>query len=169
MAEQPLPLGKLSPDHLDSLLCRHTFSLPDDRVVVYPGVGEDAAVIDMGQRWLVAKTDPITFATDEIGWYAVHVNANDVAAAGSVPRWFLSTLLLPEGWAVAAVAESGLSPTKPGFRLRLLPGPLFPRSMPSCYGFLSDADRRYANTARTIHAGFRTCCHIGRESADLEC
>ena len=90
------PLGKLSPEHLGTLLAKHTFSLPGDRILVYPGVGEDAAVIDMGDRWLVAKTDPITFASDEIGWYAVNVNANDIAAAGGVPRWFLSSLLLPE-------------------------------------------------------------------------
>ena len=73
---QPLPLGKLTPQQLDGLLARHTFSLPGDRIVVYPGVGEDAAVIDVGPNWLVAKTDPITFATDEIGWYAVQINAN---------------------------------------------------------------------------------------------
>ncbi len=90
------PLGKLPAKDLEHLLDRHTFALPDDRVLVYPGVGEDAAVIDMQNRWLVAKTDPITFATDEIGWYAVNVNANDIAAAGGTPRWFLSTLLLPE-------------------------------------------------------------------------
>ncbi len=101
----PLPLGKLSPELLADLLDDHTFSLPGDRVLVYPGVGEDAAVIDMGERWLVAKTDPITFAADEIGWYAVHVNANDVASAGGVPRWFLSTLLLPEGRTDAALVE----------------------------------------------------------------
>jgi hydrogenase maturation factor len=59
-------------------------------------VGEDAAVIDMGDRYLVVATDPITFATDEIGWYAVHVNANDIACTGAMPRWFLATLLLPE-------------------------------------------------------------------------
>ena len=100
-----LPLGKLSPELMSDLLARHTFSFPDDRVLVYPGVGEDAAVIDVGERWLVAKTDPITFATDEIGWYAVHVNANDIAAAGGVPRWFLSTLLLPEGQADQALVE----------------------------------------------------------------
>jgi hydrogenase expression/formation protein HypE len=100
-----LPLGKLSPELLASLLERHTFSFPDDRVLVYPGVGEDAAVIDVGERWLVAKTDPITFATDEIGWYAVHVNANDIAASGGVPRWFLSTLLLPGGAADQALVE----------------------------------------------------------------
>lgn len=93
---QMLPLGKLSPEQLDDLLRKHTFSLPDDQVLVYPGVGEDAAVIDVGARWLVAKTDPITFATEEIGWYAVQINANDIAASGGVPRWFLSTILLPE-------------------------------------------------------------------------
>jgi hydrogenase expression/formation protein HypE len=102
---QMLALGKLPPEQLAMLLDRHTFALPDDHVVVYPGVGEDAAVIDMGQRWLVAKTDPITFATDEIGWYAVHVNANDVAAAGGIPRWFLSTLLLPEDKADVAMVD----------------------------------------------------------------
>src|SRR6185437_13945483 len=39
--------------------------------------------------------DPITFPTPRPGWYAVHVNANDVAARGATPRWFLATLLLP--------------------------------------------------------------------------
>jgi len=102
---EPFPLGKLSPEYLAELLGNHTFSLPDDRVLVYPGIGEDATVIDMGERWLVAKTDPITFATDEIGWYAVHVNANDIAAAGGVPRWFLCTLLLPAKRTDAALVE----------------------------------------------------------------
>ena len=51
----------------------------------------------MGDRYLVAKSDPITFATDEIGWYVVNVNANDIACSGATPRWFLATLLLPEG------------------------------------------------------------------------
>ncbi len=105
MGKQTLPLGKLSPEQLAGLLDRHTFSLPGDRVLVYPGVGEDAAVIDLGPRWLVAKTDPITFATDEIGWYAVQVNANDIAAAGGTPCWFLSTLLLPEGRADVALVD----------------------------------------------------------------
>jgi hydrogenase maturation factor len=44
----------------------------------------------------VVKSDPITFATDEIGWYVVHVNANDIATMGATPSWFLLTLLLPE-------------------------------------------------------------------------
>jgi len=89
-----IPVGKLPSRLLEGLLDR--YQVTDPRVVEGPGVGKDAAVIDMGDRYLVAKTDPITFATDEIGWYAVHVNANDIACCGAVPRWFLATLLLPE-------------------------------------------------------------------------
>ena len=87
-------LGKLPAKLLEELLARYT--RPDASVLVGPGIGEDAAVIDMGERCLVAKTYPVTFATDEIGWYAVHVNANDIACCGARPRWFLATLLLPE-------------------------------------------------------------------------
>jgi len=93
--QDAIPIGKLPPDHLARLLAKHARS--DPRLIVGARVGEDAAVIDMGDRYLIAKTDPITFATDEIGWYAVNVNANDVACTGGVPRWFLATLLLPEG------------------------------------------------------------------------
>jgi hydrogenase maturation factor len=65
-----------------------------------PAVGEDAAVIDFvpgSDRLLVAKSDPITFATDEIGYYAVNVCANDLAVTGAIPRFYLPTLLLPVG------------------------------------------------------------------------
>jgi hydrogenase maturation factor len=65
-------------------------------VVLGPRFGEDAAVIDMGAKYLVAKTDPITFTSERIGWYAVNINANDVATLGARPLWFLATLLLPE-------------------------------------------------------------------------
>ena len=86
--------GKLPHDLLAAMLAR----LPEAEagVVIGPRVGEDAAVMDLGERLLVAAMDPITFATDLIGWYAVHVNANDVAAMGAAPRWFLATLLLPK-------------------------------------------------------------------------
>jgi hydrogenase maturation factor len=70
----------------------------DPRVLVGPGLGEDAAVVAMGDRLLVVKSDPITFAADDIGWYAVQVNANDIACTGGVPRWFLATLLVPESF-----------------------------------------------------------------------
>jgi hydrogenase expression/formation protein HypE len=98
-----LPVGKLRGAFLQQVLDRHP--VKDDRVVVGPRVGEDAAVIDLGDRYLVATADPITFAADDAAWYALQVNANDVAVRGARPRWFLATLLLPEsGTTEASVA-----------------------------------------------------------------
>ena len=94
MPDLPLPPGKLPAALLAGLLAQNT--LTDPRVLIGPRLGEDAAVIDMGERLLIAKSDPITFATDAIGYYAVTVNANDIAVMGGTPRWFLATLLLPE-------------------------------------------------------------------------
>ncbi|MBM3223653.1 MAG: hydrogenase expression protein [Candidatus Tectomicrobia bacterium] len=94
MTPAHLPPGKLPPALLAHLLAQEGST--DPRVLIGPRVGVDAAVIDMGDRLLIAKSDPITFATDAIGYYAVTVNANDIAAMGGTPRWFLATVLLPE-------------------------------------------------------------------------
>lgn len=61
-------------------------------------MGRDCVVVRaVGQRLLVFKADPITFASEEIAWYLVQVNANDLATTGADPRWLLVTMLLPEG------------------------------------------------------------------------
>jgi hydrogenase maturation factor len=99
-----LPVGKLPLEHLRSLLMH----LPkqDPRLLVGPQIGEDAAVIDAGDRYLVVATDPITFATDQIGRYAVHINANDVAVMGARPLWFFAVMLLPESRTTPELAET---------------------------------------------------------------
>jgi len=99
-----LPVGKLPLKYLRSLLRR----LPkhDPRLLIGPQIGEDAAVIDAGDRYLVVATDPITFASDFIGRYAVHINANDVAVLGARPLWFFVVMLLPEGRTTPELAET---------------------------------------------------------------
>lgn len=89
------PVGKLDYRLLERLLALNP--IHDPRIVVGPQIGEDAAVIDFGEKYLVVKTDPITFTTHHIGWYAVNINANDIATMGATPKWFLTTILLPEG------------------------------------------------------------------------
>ena len=96
--------GKLPPELLQRLLSAYTTA--DPRVIVGPAVGEDAAVIDMGGRHLIVTSDPITFATDTIGYYAVVVNANDIATRGGQPKWFLATLLLPEHTTSEALVDT---------------------------------------------------------------
>lgn len=90
--------GKLHHDVLQKLISDHVKDLEilDNRVILGSNIGEDAAVIDYGDKYLVAKTDPITFATNEIGYYVVNVNVNDVVCTGARPKWFQSTILLPE-------------------------------------------------------------------------
>jgi hydrogenase maturation factor len=76
---------------------------------VGPTVGEDAAIIDFApesDRLLVAKSDPITFATDQIGYYAVNVCVNDLAVSGATPRFYFPTVLLPAGQADARLAAA---------------------------------------------------------------
>ncbi len=91
-----MDIGKFPHSLLEKLLQKP--GITDPRVILGPGLGEDAAVIDLGETLLIAKSDPITFATDRIGWYAVQVNANDVACMGGTPRWFLATLFVPESF-----------------------------------------------------------------------
>ena len=90
--------GKLEIDTLKKLLTRYT--IVDPKVVIGPKIGEDAAVIDLGKEsdhYWVVTSDPITFTTEEIGYYGVVVNLNDIATMGAIPKWFLATLLFPEG------------------------------------------------------------------------
>ena len=102
--EPLLPLGKLPAGLLERLLAKSPAL--DPRVLYGPGIGRDCAVIDQGDRLLVLKSDPITFATGDIGWYAVQINANDIATTGAQPRWMLATLLLPENQTTPALVES---------------------------------------------------------------
>ena len=97
MITSRLKTGKLDIEILRKLLER--YAIVDPRVVLGPKIGEDAAVIDSGEKgdyYWVVTSDPITFTTEEIGYYGVVVNLNDVATRGAVPKWFLATLLFPE-------------------------------------------------------------------------
>jgi hydrogenase maturation factor len=85
--------GKLPPELLERLLSRLTGG--DPRVRVGPRLGEDAAAIDVERGTLIVTTDPVTFTSIDAAWYAVQVNANDVAAMGAEPAWLALTALLP--------------------------------------------------------------------------
>ena len=97
----PLRNGKLPND----LLARFLGECVDPSLLIRPGVGEDVAAIQLdGEDVLVLKSDPVTFATEAIGYYAVVVNVNDLATSGATPRWLLTTLLFP---AETSAAQAG--------------------------------------------------------------
>ena len=89
-----MEVGKFPPELLTRLL--ESTGAENPRILLGPRLGEDAAALDMGEKALVVTSDPVTFATNRAGWYAVQVCANDVACTGAEPLWFLATLLAPE-------------------------------------------------------------------------
>jgi hydrogenase expression/formation protein HypE len=97
-------VGKVPVGLLRRLLARGQ-SRHDPSVLIGPGIGLDAAALRVGNTCLVVKSDPITFVSDEIGVYALTVNANDLATMGARPRWFLATVLLPAGTRAAQVSR----------------------------------------------------------------
>jgi hydrogenase maturation factor len=99
-----LPAGKLPGDVLGRLLERH--AVRDERVLIGPGTGRDAAAIRFGDSALVVKSDPITFPIDRPAHHLVHINANDIACQGAKPKWLLVTALLPHGIATAEMAST---------------------------------------------------------------
>ncbi|MFW6375747.1 MAG: AIR synthase related protein [Thermoplasmatota archaeon] len=68
----------------------------DDRVVVGPSYGEDAAVLKFKDEYLVAHPDPISGAVKNIGWLSINISANDIAVTGAEPRWAMPSLQIPE-------------------------------------------------------------------------
>lgn len=94
--------GKLPQELLETFLKEFSFS--DHSVLNWPGVGEDTAAVEVGnEEILVITSDPITFATEAIGEYAVLVNANDIVTSGGTPRWLLTTLLFPVGTSASEI------------------------------------------------------------------
>jgi hydrogenase expression/formation protein HypE len=91
----PLPAGKLPNDLLQQFLA----NIDDaSSLLIAPAVGEDVAAVPLaGEEILVLKSDPVTFAADAAGYYAVTININDIATSGATPRWLLASLLFPVG------------------------------------------------------------------------
>ena len=67
----------------------------DPDVILGSAFGEDVAVTRVGDDLLLSHVDPIVGAVNGIGWLAVHVACNDIAASGIKPRWIQLLVMLP--------------------------------------------------------------------------
>jgi hydrogenase maturation factor len=87
--------GKVPTDVLQKIVFKNLGFKRED-VILDPTIGEDAAIVKVGNQLLAVSSDPITGAEEWLGWLAVHVSANDVATRGVQPIWFNSIILLPK-------------------------------------------------------------------------
>ena len=99
-----LPVGKVPPELLRTLAYAHLGARRAD-VLVHAALGEDCAAIAFGDEVAVLTTDPITGVGHDLGWYAVFVATNDLAAAGAEPVALMLTLLLKEGNPAGEMAQ----------------------------------------------------------------
>jgi len=90
-----LAAGKIPVELLARLLAE--LPTPPNELRLGARIGEDACAIDVPAGTIVAAADPITLTSEDAGRLAVIVNANDVAACGARPRWFLAIVLIPPG------------------------------------------------------------------------
>ena len=91
-----MKIGKLPPDLLQRLVLARRGAARRE-VLVGPAVGEDAAVIDVGGRYLAVHTDPISGSVKLLGYLAVYIPTNDIAVRGVEPMWLSTALFLPPG------------------------------------------------------------------------
>jgi hydrogenase expression/formation protein HypE len=87
-------MSKFSLDILQK--CVFPYAQADDPdIILGAAFGEDVALTRVGGDILVSHVDPIVGAIGDIGWLAVHVACNDVAASGTQPQWIQLLVLVP--------------------------------------------------------------------------
>ncbi len=91
-----LPPGKIPPEILQRTVFKFLGAKRSD-VIFGPSKGEDAAVVSDGCKLLALHGDPISGASEKIGWIAMNIATNDIATRGVRPRWALSCIMLPQG------------------------------------------------------------------------
>jgi hydrogenase expression/formation protein HypE len=89
-----MKVGKVPPQILSRLVWNRR-GAPRQEVVVGPALGEDAAVINLGDRYMAVHTDPISGSVKLLGFLAVYVPTNDVAVRGIEPMWLSVAIFLP--------------------------------------------------------------------------
>jgi hydrogenase expression/formation protein HypE len=86
------PCGKLPNKFLKYLLEKYT----SKDIFVSPGIGIDCAIFKFDEKYVYAKTDPITLTSKDIGFYLVNINVNDISVMGGIPLYFLCCLFFPK-------------------------------------------------------------------------
>lgn len=97
MSEKYLKVGKISEKMLRKWVFAPVTNCP--QVIQGPMAGEDCAALEFASEEIaVLTTDPITATEENIGYLAIHITLNDLAAAGAEPIGVLVTILLPASY-----------------------------------------------------------------------
>lgn len=177
---QRLRLGKLPIGVLTSAVLSMG-GAPSDLLATGPKAGLDFGAVKLERGYLLVSADPVTGVSEEIGRYAVHVSANDVATSGTRPSFIESVILLPERTTVKEVSrisreidavcrELGISVV--GGHTEVTPGLARPIVVVTAFGmaerYVSSAGARAGNTIMmTKTAGIEGTAALARSVGAL--
>ncbi len=92
-------LGKLPRDVFNKIIYPN-IGFRRNEVVVPPKHGVDFGVIEIGDKAVIVKTDPVfvvpEYGWDRSAWFAVHILASDVSTSGNPPMYMAIDLNLPQ-------------------------------------------------------------------------
>jgi thiamine-monophosphate kinase len=105
---------------------------PADKNII-KGIGDDAAVIKNGNKYLIFTTDTMVegdhfslkyFTPGQAGNKAVEVNVSDVGAMGAEPKYFLVSLVLPREIDVEIIEDiyKGMRQAGKKYRIEIIGG-----------------------------------------------
>ena len=104
VVEKMKAFGKINEKDLRKYVLPN-LGVKDENLVEPADVGVDFAVLQGTNQYIIVSSDPITGVRRNIGWYAVNVNANDVATSGNRPRFMLNVILLSHSENNSSLAE----------------------------------------------------------------
>ncbi len=85
--------GKLPNKFLRYLLEKYTDK--GRNIISASSIGSDCSIFKIKTNIIFAKTDPITLTCQDIGFYLVNINVNDIVVMGGIPKYFLCSLFFP--------------------------------------------------------------------------
>ena len=89
-----MQIGKLTASQLKEIIFNN-IKKKRKEFLNSPGIGDDCAAIDLGDKVCYVSSDPITGAVSEIGKLAVNITCNDLATTGVEPMGIMVTILAP--------------------------------------------------------------------------
>jgi hydrogenase expression/formation protein HypE len=89
-----MKIGKLTASQLEEVIFKN-IKKKRKEFLNSPGIGDDCAALDLGDKVCYLSSDPITGAVNKIGKLAVNITCNDLATTGIEPMGIMATILAP--------------------------------------------------------------------------
>src|SRR3990167_1776364 len=100
---------------------------------VLVGIGDDAAIIKVGNKLLAVTTDTLVegdhfsfdyFTPKQVGKKAIEINVSDIGAMGGMPKYALVSLVLPKEMDVETIDQiyKGMREAGEGYGLDIIGG-----------------------------------------------